>query len=48
MQDEMELLENNATWDLVKLPRDKMLSVANRFFKRKKLLLVSSQGIKQC
>lgn len=32
MQDEIELLENNGTCDLVKLTRDKILSVANRFF----------------
>jgi hypothetical protein len=32
MQDEMELHENNGTWDLVKLPRDKILYITNRFF----------------
>jgi len=49
MQDEMESLEKNGTWDLVKLPKDKKnLSVANGFSKERKLCLqVSQQGIKQ-
>jgi hypothetical protein len=35
MHDEMESLEKNGTWDLVKLPKEKKLIRCKRIFKRK-------------
>jgi hypothetical protein len=39
MQDEMESLEKNGTWDLVKLLRIKSLFVANGFSKERRVFL---------
>jgi hypothetical protein len=39
MQDEMESLEKNGTWDLVKLLRIKSLFVANGFSKEMRVFL---------
>jgi hypothetical protein len=48
MQDEMESLEKNGTWDLVKLLKDKSLSVVNGFSNGRKVFSqVSLQGIKR-
>ena len=38
MQDEMELIEKNGTWDLVKLPKDKKFVRCKWIFKRKKAM----------
>jgi hypothetical protein len=48
MHDEMESLENNGTWSLVKLPREKKLFVASGFSREKKVfLLMMRRDIKQ-
>jgi len=41
MQDEMESLEKNGTWDLVKLPKDKKLVRCKWIFKRKEGIFAS-------
>ena len=38
MQDEMESIEKNGTWDLVKLPKDKKFVRCKWIFKRKKAM----------
>jgi len=38
MQDEMESLEKNGTWDLVKLPKDKKPVRCKWIFKRKEVM----------
>ena len=48
MHDEMESLEKNGTWDLVRLPREKKPIRCKWVFKRKQVfLLMMRQDIKQ-
>ena len=48
MQDEMQSLEKNYTWELVNLPKKKKMSVANGFSKERNVsLLLKKRGIKQ-
>ena len=41
MQDEMELIEKNGTWDLVKFPKDKKPIRCKWIFKRKETMCPS-------
>ncbi len=48
MQEEMQSLEKNGTWDIVRLPKEKKTVRCKWIFKRKKVcLLVSPQGLRQ-
>jgi hypothetical protein len=49
MQEEMQSLENNGTWDVVRLPKQKKrLSAASGYLKERKVyLLMSLQGLRQ-